>query len=336
MIFANMSGICCKVIPITASFILVGTLLAFIKAISQWRTGNVTEVIVVSPSKGTKELARLTNRQLGLMGLRSKLEVDSQESSKKPPKSKVNSPSPSNALVPLHQSITGSNQLSRSSGGKSSIGGTKIHNFATPSKSPSSMYLVPTASMRSPVPSSSLQASPGSDQAIATPWSNKRSTFHKDIATEEELEIFLADVDEKFSETASKLATPPPSISGFGVTSPNTIGSSVNTSGTTRSTPLRPVRMSPGSQKFTTPPKKGEGDLPPPMSMEESIEAFVKLGIYPLIEQWRDHLRQWFSAVLLNPLRGKIESSHLKVRVTITMFSYPDRSLKLFSMVMHG
>ncbi|KAI3461453.1 hypothetical protein Pfo_018116 [Paulownia fortunei] len=306
----DVARICSKVIPAMASFILLGTLLAFIKAISQWRSRNATDVVVVSPSKGTKELTRLTNRQLGLLGLRSKLEVDSEESSKKPTKSRISSPSPSNVLVPLHQSITGSNHLSRMSGGKSSTsGGSKIHSFTTPSKSPASpsMYLVPTASMCSPVPSPSLQTSPGADQLIASPWSNKRPAFHKEIATEEDLENFLADVDEKISETVSKLATPPPSINGFGVVS------SVNTSGTTRSTPLRPVRMSPSSQKFTTPPKKGDGDLPPPMSMEESIEAFERLGIYPHIEQWRDRLRQWFSAVLLNPLLRKIETSHLKV-----------------------
>lgn len=71
--------------------------------------------------------------------------------------------------------------------------------------------------------------------------------------------------------------------------------------------------MSPGSQKFSTPPKKGEGELPPPMSMEESITAFEHLGIYPQIEQWRDRLRQWFSSVLLNPLLSKIETSHIQV-----------------------
>lgn len=49
------------------------------------------------------------------------------------------------------------------------------------------------------------------------------------------------------------------------------------------------------------------------MSMEESIDAFARLGIYPQIEEWRDHLRQWFSSVLLNPLLAKIETSHIKV-----------------------
>ncbi|XP_051142505.1 uncharacterized protein LOC127259307 [Andrographis paniculata] len=304
-----------KVTATTACMILLGSFFAFMKAVSQWRNRNGLDVVVSSPSKGTKEMKRLTNRQLGLLGLRSKLEVDSQESSKKPPKSKTNSPSLSNPLVPLHESVTGSNLLSRKSGGKSSSGGgNKMHGFSTPSKSPPSpsMYLVPTASMLSPIPSSSLQASPASDQVVTTPWTNRRRTFHKGIATEEDLESFLADVDEKIAETASKLGTPS-STNGFGIsTTPNTITSSVSTPGT-RSTPLRPVRMSPGSQKFTTPPKKGEGDLPSPMSMEESIEAFDRLGIYPHIEQWRDSLRQWFSAIVLNPLLDKIETSHLKV-----------------------
>ncbi|GKD85967.1 cytochrome b561-related protein, partial [Tanacetum coccineum] len=62
------------------------------------------------------------------------------------------------------------------------------------------------------------------------------------------------------------------------------------------------------------PPKKGEGDLPrPPMTMEDSIATFEQLGVYPQIEQLRDHLRQWFSSVLLNPLLANIETSHLKI-----------------------
>ncbi|KAJ4954921.1 hypothetical protein NE237_011704 [Protea cynaroides] len=68
-----------------------------------------------------------------------------------------------------------------------------------------------------------------------------------------------------------------------------------------------------GSQKFSTPPKKGEGDLPVLMSLEESIEAIQNLGTYPHIEQWWDRLRQWFSSILLNPLLNKIETSHTQV-----------------------
>jgi hypothetical protein len=45
--------------------------------------------------------------------------------------------------------------------------------------------------------------------------------------------------------------------------------------------------------------------------MEEAIEAFEYLGIYPQIEQWRDRLRQQFSSVLLNPFLKKIETNHI-------------------------
>lgn len=52
---------------------------------------------------------------------------------------------------------------------------------------------------------------------------------------------------------------------------------SATASGMNRSTPLRLVCMSPGSrQKYSTSPK-GEGDLPPPLSMEQGIEAFDSL-----------------------------------------------------------
>ncbi|KAI5666210.1 hypothetical protein M9H77_16063 [Catharanthus roseus] len=294
-----------KAIQTMAAIVLVGTSLAFIKAFLLWRARNTEDVTVLSPSKGTKEQMQLTNRQLGLIGLKPKVDPTVLESSKKPPRSATKATSPSEVLVPLHQPIINSSYSSNKS---SSSGGSKMHSFSSPSKSPSSpsLYLVPAQSP-------SVQNSAGSDKFSTSPWSNKRAMFHKEITTEEELEKFLADVDEKISDSAGKIATPPPTIKGFGITSPNTIATSANTSGTTRSTPLRPVRMSPGSQKFTTPPKKGEVDLPPPMSMEESIEAFEDLGIYPEIELWRDRLRQWFSSVLLNPLLIKIDNSHEKV-----------------------
>jgi hypothetical protein len=249
----------------------------------------------------------LTNRQLGLLGIKPKVEQVASESSKKPPKSRPHS----DVLVPLHPPMTSPNRSSRTSVDISnSSGGSRRRAVSTPSKSPSSsssLYLVPGAVSQLPF----VQSSPGVDSMVSTPWSNKRASSGKEITSEEKLEQFLAEVDEKITESAGKLATPPPTISGFGIVSPNTVTSSANTSGTTRSTPLRPVRMSPGSQKFSTPPKKGEGELPPPMSMEEAIEAFEHLGIYPQIEQWRDCLRQWFSSVLLNPLVTKIETSHI-------------------------
>nr|GEY49671.1 hypothetical protein [Tanacetum cinerariifolium] len=141
------------------------------------------------------------------------------------------------------------------------------------------VYLVPSQSPNMKTPT-------GQEQYVSSPW---RGSPSRKISTEKQLETFLADFDEKFSMFAGKMATPPPTINGFG--SPGT-----NTSVTTRSTPLRAVRMSPGS----------------PMSMEVSIAAFERIGVYPQIEQWRDNLRQWFSLVLLNPLLAKIETSHLK------------------------
>lgn len=284
--------------------VFLGTVLAFIKAISLWRARSISST--VSPSIGTKGQAHLTSRQLGLIGLRPKVEKPVIEHPKKPLTTKSNSVPRGDVLVPLHQTVTNAIRSSQFSGGKSiSSSGSKAHTFSTPSKSPSSqspLYQLP-----------STQISPSIDKFVSSPWSGNRTSSTKEIATQEELERFLADVGDKITESAGKLATPPPTISGFGIASPNTIATPANTSGTTRSTPLRPVRMSPGSQKFSTPPKKGEGELPPPMSMEESIEAFECMGVHPQIEQWRDQLRQWFSLILLNPLLNKIENSHLKV-----------------------
>lgn len=294
--------------------VFVGTISALFKAIYLRRARNIAGVSVISPSKGTKDQTCLTNRQLGLLGIRPKVEQVMSETSKKPPKSKSHLPSvSSDALVPLHPPVASSNRASRIGTDKSSSSsGNKLRSLSTPSKSPvspSSLYLVPGPTSQLPP----VQTSPGMDPLALTPWSNKGGSFTKEITTEEKLERFLADVNEKITESAGKLATPPPTINGFGITSPSTIASSGNASGATRSTPLRSVRMSPGSQKFSTPPKKGEGELPPPMSMEEAIEAFDHLGIYPQIEQWRDRLRQWFSLVLLNPLVSKIETSHNQV-----------------------
>ncbi|GMI81636.1 hypothetical protein like AT1G07970 [Hibiscus trionum] len=301
-----------KGIQTASCVVFIGTIFALFKAISLHRTRSIGSVPVLSPSKATKDQPQLTKRQLGLLGIKPKVEPVAPDSSKKPPKSKPSVKSSSDVLVPLHPQINGSDRKSRVNSNKSNTsGGNKMNSFASPSRSMGSpsLYHVPaSASALSP-----LQTSPGQEPVVKTPWSTKRASHTKEITTEEQLEQFLAEVDEKITESAGKLATPPATISGFGIASPNTVANSANTSGTTRSTPLRPVRMSPGSQKFTTPPKKGEGDLPPPMSIEESIEAFQHLGIYPQIEMWRDRLRQWFSSVLLNPLLNKIETSHIQV-----------------------
>lgn len=272
---------------------------------------------VTSAAKGTKDQPQLTVHQLGLLGIKPKIEKSGSESAKKPPKSRHHMGS-ADVLVPIHQSITGSNRKTRvGSDSSNTSSGNKMGSLGSASKSPvspSSLYLVPAST--SPMPS--VQASPGRDQLVSTPWSGKRAALANEITTEEQLEQFLAEIDEKITESAGKLATPPPTVGSFGIASPTNVTSSANASGNTRSTPLRPVRMSPGSQKFTTPPKKGEGDLPRPMSIEESIEAFDQLGIYPQIEQWRDRLRQWFASVLLNPLLNKIETSHIQVLILLS------------------
>ncbi|CAI0542365.1 unnamed protein product [Linum tenue] len=306
-----------KAIEGVVGLLFLGCVFGLLKVISWHWVGNVAQV---PTQKETKDLPKLTNHQLGLLGIRPKFEATSVDSSKKPPKSK-NTPA-SDMLVPIHLPITASNLKSRVTSDKSSVGsGNRMTSFSAPSKSqtsPSSLYLVPGAS--SPLPSG--QASPAMESAVSTPWSSKRASFVKEIATEEELEKFLADVDAKINVSAGKHTTPPPTVRGFGILSPGTISSPANTSGTTRSTPLRPVRMSPGSQKFTTPPKKGEGELPSPMSMEEALEAFKHLGIYPQVEQWRDRLRQWFSSVLLSPLVNKIETSHVQVMQTAAKLGF--------------
>ncbi|GAV62067.1 CytochromB561_N domain-containing protein [Cephalotus follicularis] len=309
----NAAYLIVKAIQTIVGLVFVGAIFSLFKFISLIIARNSIPVQIISSFKATKDQPLLTNRQLGLLGLKPKIEQVAPDSSKKPPKSKTPSmTSPSDVLVPLHQPITNSNRKPQSGSDKPNIsgGGTKINTFSTPSKSQGSpsLYLVPATTSLT----SSVHSSPMNDR-VSSPWLHKRVFLNKEITTEEQFEQFLAEVDEKITESAGKLATPPPTIGGFGIASPITVASSANSSGTTRNTPLRPVRMSPGSQKFKTPPKKGEGDLPPPMSIEDSIAAFEHLGIYPQIEQWRDCLRQWFSSVLLKPLLNKIETSHIQV-----------------------
>ncbi|KAJ7980971.1 Transmembrane protein [Quillaja saponaria] len=306
-----------KTLQILVGLVFFGTLVALIKAIFMHKARKSAGGTLISLSKDNKDRIFLTNRQLGLLGIKPKVERVPSESLKKPPKSKPHlTPSPSHMLVPLHLPIPSSNCASGIDADNTNSSGIgKVQSISTPSKSPgssSSLYLVPGVVS----PLRSVQNSAGKDSGVSTPWSNKLSSYASKITSEEKLEKFLAELDERISESAGKLSTPPPTISGFGIVSPKTVASSATASGTTRPSPLRPVRMSPGSQKFSSTPKKGEGDLPQPMSLEESIEAFEHLGIYPQIEDWRDHLRQWFSSIVLNPLLSKIETSHIQVMQT--------------------
>ncbi|XP_057526883.1 uncharacterized protein LOC130806012 isoform X2 [Amaranthus tricolor] len=306
--FLPVPDLLVKLAKIVAVLAFMGSSAALIKAITLTRAKTGAGVVVTTSSSGTKIETCLSDRQLHLLGLKKSDKVVL-EASGKPPVSKSRAPTtPLDPLYPLHQQATSSSRPSRV-GSEKSCAAAKSKVFV-PSKSSNS----PTSHAVSPISPqlSSSKTSNGLDQLVSTPWSKKRASPAKEILTEDELEHFLADMDKEITETAEKLTTPP-TRTGFSISSPSTISGSANTSGTTRTTPLRPVRMSPSSQKFKTPPKKGESDIPTPMSMEESIEALEYLGIYPQIEEWRDRLRQWFSSVLLCPLLSKIENSHNKV-----------------------
>lgn len=301
-----------KTLQAIVGIVFIGTVSALLKVVFMLRARNAGGVVAAKPVSDSisvnKAEISLTKHQLGLLGVKSKVELAQPDSAKKPPKAKPQLPS-SDLLVPLHQPIPSPSRGSSSridADGSNSNRGVAARSIGTPSRSPGSLYLSP--GLVSP-PRSSI----GVDTVVSSPWSNRRASSASKITSEEKLEKFLAEVDERFNESAGKMSTPPPTVPGFGIVSPGTVTGSGNTSGTARLMPLRPVRMSPGSQKFKTPPKKGEGDFPAPMSMEESIEAFEHLSIYPQIEQWHDRLRQWFSSVLLNPLLNKIETSHIQV-----------------------
>ncbi|CAL4922155.1 unnamed protein product [Urochloa decumbens] len=258
---------------------------------------------------GKKALAKddkvvLSERQLGLLGLKPAGSGGGMgEQTKRPPKTKPSTPS--EPIVPIRKSsfsYTPSRPL-----GQSRIGSSHL--------SPGGERLTTALQMS---PSTPLQKSVSSP---STPWSRKSSGSAKGIQTEAMLEQFLAGLDEnidKIMDSETKTATPPATVTSFGVATPVSVTTSTTPSGAARSTPLRPVRMSPGSQqKYSTPPKKGEGELPPPMSLEQAVEAFENLGVYPEIEHWRDSLRQWFSSVVMNPLVQKIKTSHTQVKQTI-------------------
>ncbi|TKY67252.1 Transmembrane protein 209 [Spatholobus suberectus] len=300
-----------KTLQALVGFIFVGTVSALIKVVFMRRARYAGGLVAAKSVSDSNTVNRteilLTKHQLELLGVKPKVDLAQPDSAKKPPKSKPQVPS-SDLLVPLHQPIPSPTRSRIDADGSNSNRGAAARSVGTPSRSPGSASLYLAPGLFSPPRSLA-----GVDSVVSSPWSNRRASSASKITSEEKLEKFLAKVDERINESAGKMSTPPPTVPGFGVVSPSTVTGSANTSGTTRLMPLRPVRMSPGSQKFNTPPKKGEGDFPAPMSMEESIEAFGHLGIYPQIEQWHDRLRQWFSSVLLKPLLNKIETSHIQV-----------------------
>jgi hypothetical protein len=265
---------------------------------------------------GKKALAKddkvvLSERQLGLLGLKmagSEGQGGGKgEQTKRPPKNKPSTPS--EPIVPIRRSSF-SYTPSRPSG-QSRIGSSHL--------SPGGERLTTALPISPSTPLQKHVSSP------STPWSRKSSGSAKGIQTEAMLDQFLAGLDvniDKITDPETTTTTPPATITSFGVATPVSITTSTTPSGAARSTPLRPVRMSPGShQKYSTPPKKGEGELPSPMSLEQAVEAFENLGVYPEIEQWRDSLRQWFSSVVMNPLVQKIKTSHTQVQISRILFT---------------
>lgn len=275
--------------------VFVTFLSTLVRALSLRNTNSAWRISAAASSshKTKQQQTVLTSRQslLGLNTVPSE-SVTNIESNKKPPKSRSILASESVGPIswstfsytPSRQSRIGSDQL-YSSGGKKA-----------------------TLSPMSPPSSQSQHVSP------VTPWSRRSAGSAKGIQSEAMLEQYLAQVGEMYTEPTPVEATPSPPLRGFVIASPSSVTSQSTSSGAARRTALRPARMSPGShQKYSTSPKKGEGDLPPPLSMEQMVEAFESLGIYPQIEVWRDRLRQWFSSMLINPLYQKIQTNHIQV-----------------------
>lgn len=240
----------------------------------------------------------------------------------RPPRATHQSPlQTSPLLVPVHP------QLSKSS--KPSIGQWNGRNTFV---SPASKNAGQNTPASSPAPSQSPYPAP--PQQVATPVSQGLTTpspvprlkdrilsgrldFGKDdLDSEQKLAEFLAEVDHKLTEgsgRAGDLATPPPTVQG--VTSGPSLSPAAVTPSSVSSTPRSAVRallMSPSAPK-TGSPKKGDVEMPIPMSTEQVAEVLKRLGVHPQIEQWRDGLRQWFSDVLLHPLVRKLDCSHLQV-----------------------
>ncbi|KAH9323129.1 hypothetical protein KI387_017768 [Taxus chinensis] len=353
-IFQSFAYVIAKIAELAAGLAFLSAMSALHNALSLQSWADSTVCVLKSHSRDSPAKSKsnqatspsgLTEHQHELLGLRKRnVELGDAESPsdvgsrQKPPRSRQRSnSSPSTLLAPVHKSASrslcglGPGQSQWTGLERRDVGIGKVLSFPSPvaNRSPGSQG-TPYISA-SPISQISGQTSPSRDKHLMTPWSKQRSSLTKDdIPTEEKLQEFLADVEEKMKESASKttsplnqaLATPSPTIRGVGSSSPGSVASG-SISGTPRTTPLRSVRLSPSTQKFSTSPKKGEGDLPPPMSMEQSIEAFQNLGVYPHIEQWRDRLRQWFSEVLLNPLVQKISISHIQVMQATAKLGIP-------------
>lgn len=322
-----------RIVQSAAAIMFLAAMSALCKALFLQSSADTRSYTVVKPGdqKGETvqkaEASFLTERQQVLLGVsvrKQKMQTaekadifDSGGGARHRPPRTQSSASPSatsqsSLLVPVHQSISaksgrGSGKSMPSWAGLERRDSNKVSPIAGGSAiKQSPPYVSLTQNQTSPV------------DAHLSPWAKHASPLLKeDITSEEKLEEFLADVEDKMVESTVKspttvqtLLTPPPTLRGVSITTPT---SGPTPSSTSKGTPVRALRISPSPQKFGPSPRKGEGDLPPPMSMEQAAEAFQKLGVSPQIEQWRDQIRQWFSKDLLNPLVLKIDLSHLQV-----------------------
>ncbi|KAI5057591.1 hypothetical protein GOP47_0027606 [Adiantum capillus-veneris] len=319
----SFAFLCIRIMQSAAGVMVLAAMSALCKALSLQATSDSRGLAAGVQAEHKKESAKkgdapasLSERQQMLVGLsggqHKRLAADVAEVFDspvryRPPRSSA-SPSKASLLVPIHTSTPT----------KSGRGTASSTSSWTGIDWGDTRKVSPVSNMQPPpyVCLTQNQTSPLEPQS--SPWAKSVSPLLKeDIATEHKLEEFLADVDDKLVESAVKapttvqsLLTPPPTLRGVSIATPT---STETPSSSMKGTPVRALRISPSPQKFGPSPRKGDGDLPPPMTPEHAVEAFEKLGVNPQIEQWRDRLRQWFSKDLLNPLVLKLDLSHLQV-----------------------
>ena len=86
-----------KVVQAVMALVLIGSLFALLKAILLWRTKAVTPA---STTNSPNDQLNLTNRQLGLLGLKPKFQQVEVKSAKEASNAKANA-SPADKLIPL-------------------------------------------------------------------------------------------------------------------------------------------------------------------------------------------------------------------------------------------
>ncbi|KAK8920998.1 hypothetical protein KSP39_PZI020797 [Platanthera zijinensis] len=172
-----------KILQSVIGFVFLATVSAIIRSLPVLNVRKTFDAY--SSKKTTEKQTMLTDRQLQLLGLNAKsIEKRGADSAKEPSKSRLlPSRSVSEALVPIRK--TAFSYTPRSGAGRKT------------SLSLRSLSSMPYKYAASP----------------STPWSRHSPVSAKGILTEERLEEFLADVDEKIMESEVKSdATPPPTV----------------------------------------------------------------------------------------------------------------------------